>query len=232
MILCVISVYSSTGIAVEVCAMDEQRRKEHHGREYLIGAIGALSEYLAVKYEVGWLAWLAAFLLFLAIFEYVSNGSVRWKPGPTLWVALAVAVIIGTYFVTRRNASLHDKTQAVAAAPASVQTAQPAPQQPPSAAPGAKPPEMKAGRQSARTQGNGSPAGNIDQSGSAGNTAVIGNNNEVGNTYVGTSSKPLFTYKIERVTIALGGVSLTNSIESIRRPASQAGGPLNYRGYR
>jgi hypothetical protein len=52
--------------------MDELQ-KEHHGREYVVGGIGAIAEYLAVRYSISWLAWLAALLFFLAVVEYTRH---------------------------------------------------------------------------------------------------------------------------------------------------------------
>jgi hypothetical protein len=78
-------------------------RKEHHGREYIVAAIGALAEYLAVRFEIDWLAWLATVLIFLAIVEYTRPLFRRpnWKYAT--WILTAVAMIIGTYFLTHKR---------------------------------------------------------------------------------------------------------------------------------
>jgi hypothetical protein len=78
--------------------------KEHHGREYIVGAIGAIAEYLSVKYGVSWLAWLAALLFLLAIVEYTRQwvSGRRWRYA--VWVGVATVIIVGTYFITRERA--------------------------------------------------------------------------------------------------------------------------------
>jgi hypothetical protein len=87
----------------EVCAVeDRQLPTEHHGREYAIGAIGAVAEYLALRYGMNWLAWLAAFLLWLAVVEYTrgwSSARKRWVYA--IWIGLFVATGTATYFLIR-----------------------------------------------------------------------------------------------------------------------------------
>jgi hypothetical protein len=82
--------------------MMETQPKEHHGREYIIGAIGAIAEYLAVRYDMSWLAWFAALLLWLAVVEYTRHSaSIKrgWKPA--IWIGLALAMAIATFYLTR-----------------------------------------------------------------------------------------------------------------------------------
>jgi hypothetical protein len=75
--------------------------EDHHGREYVIGAIGAVAEYLAVRYGMDWLAWLAMFLMWLAVVEYTR----RWAKGKVWlyasWAALFLVMAMATYFLIK-----------------------------------------------------------------------------------------------------------------------------------
>jgi hypothetical protein len=77
--------------------------KEHHGREYVIGAIGAIAEYLALRYGMDWLAWLAAFLLWLAVVEFTR----RWASLNgwiyAAWAGLILAMAVSTYYLIRQK---------------------------------------------------------------------------------------------------------------------------------
>jgi hypothetical protein len=78
--------------------------REHHGREYIIGGIGAFAEYLAVRYDVTWLAWLAALLFWLAVIEYTRHSAwikPRWKIA--ICGGLLVVIGLATFFLTRNR---------------------------------------------------------------------------------------------------------------------------------
>jgi hypothetical protein len=86
--------------ALSVRAMETP--KEHHGREYVIGGIGAFAEYLAVKYDMSWLAWLAALLFWLAVIEYARHSAwikLRWKI--VICAGVLVAMAVATFYLTR-----------------------------------------------------------------------------------------------------------------------------------
>jgi hypothetical protein len=90
----------------------EQPATEHHGREYIVAAVGAFAEYLAVRYGQSWLAWLAAFLLWLAVYEYTKRRSWmkgRWWKIPSYSV-LAIAMFIGTRYLVREGPSTQSTT--------------------------------------------------------------------------------------------------------------------------
>jgi hypothetical protein len=60
---------------------EENIPKEHHGREYLVAGISVLGEYLAVRYGIGWLGWLSALFLWLAVISYgrkIKNKRLRF----------------------------------------------------------------------------------------------------------------------------------------------------------
>lgn len=80
--------------------------KEHHDRDYAIAAMAALAEYLAVIYGAAWLAWLAAFLLWLAFYNYTNRrlfekSKVR-QYGSRILVTCVLAV--GTFALVSRVA--------------------------------------------------------------------------------------------------------------------------------
>lgn len=47
--------------------------KERHFGDYLLGAGSILAEYFAVRYSASWLAWFAALLFWLAIYDYTKS---------------------------------------------------------------------------------------------------------------------------------------------------------------
>src|SRR5260221_1237966 len=79
--------------------------RDHHGREYSVAFISIIGEYLAVKYSITWLAWLASFFLWLALIGYTGKYFLS-KANSTPWLkygfrsVLAVAIAVATYWLT------------------------------------------------------------------------------------------------------------------------------------
>lgn len=76
--------------------MEQSETKENHGREYAVAAVSIFGEYAAVKYGIGWLAWLAAFFLWLAIVSYTRSVRKRWLRYIS-WLVAASLIAIATY---------------------------------------------------------------------------------------------------------------------------------------
>src|SRR6266536_4866925 len=60
-------------------------------RDVLLMALAALSEYLAVTREVGWIAWFAALLFFIALYDYTVG---KW-----LQVTRAIVRVLGSVVI-------------------------------------------------------------------------------------------------------------------------------------
>jgi hypothetical protein len=80
-----------------VCPM----QKEHHGREYVVTAIGVIGEYLALRYVIAWLGWLAALLLWAAFVEYTRKWASTRRWVYALWALAAVLIGGSTYCLMR-----------------------------------------------------------------------------------------------------------------------------------
>ncbi len=48
------------------------KANEKHIRDYLLAALSLLAGYLAVKYGASWLAWAAALMFWMAIYDYTK----------------------------------------------------------------------------------------------------------------------------------------------------------------
>lgn len=68
------------------------RNPEHHGRDYLMAAGAAIAEFLAIKYGAKWLAWFAALLSWLAIYDW--TGQQLKRLGKRRWLVYAVAALM------------------------------------------------------------------------------------------------------------------------------------------
>ena len=104
----------------------KQPAEEHHGREYIIGGIGAVAEYLALRYGISWLAWFAAFLLWLAVVEYTR----RWASAKgwiyVIWFGLFLTMGIATYYLIREKPAPEIAKTSQPAASQQNQSAEPA----------------------------------------------------------------------------------------------------------
>jgi hypothetical protein len=81
---------------------EKELRREHHAREYVVGGIGALAEYLAVKYSISALAWFAALLFFFAVHDFVNHHltgfrALKW----VIYSCVAIFLVLGTLWITK-----------------------------------------------------------------------------------------------------------------------------------
>jgi hypothetical protein len=151
-----------SGKQAEVFSMSDEKAESHlhkqKGWEHLCTVIIMAAEYLAVRYSQIWLAWTASLFLWFAIRSYARH-YLPLKFRKWAIVASLPILIAATYYLTRASRAAEE-------AIAQTQTSQPA--QPPS-------------QQNTQT-GNNNTGGNINQNGDH-NTAIIGNNNSIQNTY-------------------------------------------------
>jgi hypothetical protein len=76
--------------------------KSHHGPEYVIAGIGLITEFGALRYGINWLAWIGVAFLVVAVWVYTrdfTRSRIWWGYGIRL--VIFVALLVGTYFVTR-----------------------------------------------------------------------------------------------------------------------------------
>jgi hypothetical protein len=82
-------------------------KEEHHGREYIIGALGALAEFLAVRYSIGWLAYLSSLFIWLAVIEYSRHSKKAHRYTFAIAIGSAVIIAIATYYFVNPASSEH-----------------------------------------------------------------------------------------------------------------------------
>lgn len=98
--------------------MEQNETKENHGREYAVAAISVFGEYAAVKYGIGWLAWLAAFFLWLAIVSYTKSVSKRWLRNISRLVAASlIAIVTYSQIDLKEPESPHNPAPVIPATP-------------------------------------------------------------------------------------------------------------------
>jgi len=103
----VFAVIESEGLAEVHQVMEE--KEVHFGREHVGTAITLGAEFIAVKYGVVWLAWLAALFACLAVWGYTKKlARNHAKSGWGIRVVAVLFVLMATYFVTmpRKHAAV------------------------------------------------------------------------------------------------------------------------------
>lgn len=72
------------------------------GREYILAIVSLGGEYVAVRYSMGWLGWLAAFFLWLAFLTYTKDHfqEIKWQRYGTRVCSAALIAFI-TFHLTR-----------------------------------------------------------------------------------------------------------------------------------
>src|SRR5437879_7666771 len=80
---------------------------EKHIRDYLMGGIALLADYLAFRFVASWLAWAAAFLFWMAIYDYAKSKTPplirRGAPIGAALVLIPITVAITGSFVIKRH---------------------------------------------------------------------------------------------------------------------------------
>jgi hypothetical protein len=89
----------------------KEKVRENHYREYIVAGVGAIAEYLSLRYGIGWLAWLAALFFWLAIADYSKKYS-GWKRSGLCFLSAAIMVFV-TYFLTTAKASILTEPKAL-----------------------------------------------------------------------------------------------------------------------
>jgi len=90
--------------------MDE--KMEHYGRENLSSAVAFVGEFLAMKYGIAWLAWLAVIFVCLAVFGYTKK-LVRQHQGFGYLirvVAILVTLIVAIFMTIPKTMSQQAQT--------------------------------------------------------------------------------------------------------------------------